>query len=90
MGRRKKFNRLHETQCRVCPTIFEAVRDDARYCSPKCRQAISRAQRAAASGTDTRALKVNNKTVCAECGIARDGRAKKCPVCRSTKTKTAK
>lgn len=90
MARRKKLHRLHECQCRVCPVVFEAVRDDARYCSPKCRQAISRARRAGEKVRPHVALKANGKVQCVECGIKRDGRVKKCPTCASTKSRKVK
>lgn len=34
-----------EVECRVCGNVFEADRYHARYCSPRCRQRVSRAMR---------------------------------------------
>lgn len=90
MARRKKMNRHHQCQCRVCHVVFEAVRDDARYCSPKCRQRISRFVRAAAKPKARPVLNANGKVECSECGIRRDGRVKKCPTCHSPKCRKVK
>jgi endogenous inhibitor of DNA gyrase (YacG/DUF329 family) len=35
----------HEIECRICCKIFEASRSHARYCSPRCRQVVSRLMR---------------------------------------------
>lgn len=32
-------------ECRICGKIFEASRAHARYCSPRCRQVVSRLMR---------------------------------------------
>jgi len=37
--------RVEERECYVCGERYEAKRDDSRYCSPRCRQKISRAMR---------------------------------------------
>lgn len=60
MGRKKKPNRFNEHECRVCGILFEAVRDDARYCGPTCRKKISRATLAQA-----KFQKAERKTVAA-------------------------
>lgn len=45
MGRKKKFHRRNEHECFVCRERFDAVRDDARFCSARCRQRSSRQTR---------------------------------------------
>lgn len=89
MPRSKKYNRVNEHECFVCSKTFEAVRDDARYCSVKCRQQISRAMRAIAS--TKRALNSSGPQVrCAKCGIDRAAEMPSCPVCKSKKKTVAK
>lgn len=46
MPRTKRTVRQSPTTCALCGTDFLAVRADARYCSTRCRQKISRAMRA--------------------------------------------
>lgn len=81
----------NEHQCRVCPNVFVAKRTDARYCSPKCRQAISRATRAQADSSQSMAsLKNDARVECSACGCGRDGRTRKCQICGSTQTRKVK
>jgi len=35
----------YSRSCKICGTVFQASRVDARYCSPKCRQISSRLMR---------------------------------------------
>jgi hypothetical protein len=36
---------LRQRSCTLCGSVFEAARVDARYCSARCRQRASRAER---------------------------------------------
>ncbi len=35
---------MHTPQCSECPTVFEASRSDARFCSEACRMVARRAR----------------------------------------------
>lgn len=48
MGRKARPQRVNEHECYSCSAPFDAVRNDARYCSPRCRQQMSRSMRAIA------------------------------------------
>lgn len=55
-------------ECMMCGVIFEAVRDDAKTCSMKCRQWASRVMR------KVRAEEAREKArkTCGGCGRARE------------------
>lgn len=45
MLKKATYKRRKEVQlkrCKICGLVFQCFRSDARYCSPMCRQAISR------------------------------------------------
>ena len=84
MPRSKRSVRHREHECHVCEKKFLAVRDDARYCSAKCRQVISRACKAlnATRVKNPKTFKVV-QVRCASCGISSDASLKRCAVCGS-------
>lgn len=83
---RKTRARVEEHECRCCGEAYEAKRRDARYCSPKCRQTMSRMLRAAGA---KRAKKVTPVTVpdlqCRDCGQPWPLIENQCWVCGSKK-----
>lgn len=83
MPRRKKANRVNEHQCYVCSARFEAVRDDARYCGPKCRKQISRAMHAIKAATSAMKKGPVKVLACGKCGAERVEQFKSCPLCGS-------
>ena len=82
MPRAKREQRHFLVRCSICPIMFEAVRRDARYCTPKCRQAISRALR-----TIKARHAVNRKNPhatgweCDACGSELPADTQRCAVC---------
>jgi len=91
MGRRKKVNRVNEHQCFVCSNTFEAVRDDARYCSAKCRKKISRAMALLNQIDPKHAKKKGKQWKCQNCQSPCADRAELCAVCqREIEARTAR
>lgn len=84
MPRAKRVQRQNETECRVCQIVFFAVRSDARYCGPTCRQKVSRAVRAAMSGGFRRGRKIDTHTSSRQnCGSVSQINAAACFVCET-------
>lgn len=82
MPRTKRKIRDNEHECRACGKVFIAVRCDARYCGPTCRQKISRAMRAAATMQVRRGRKVDADWVeCRNCGTLSQINAVGCFAC---------
>ena len=93
MGRNGGQQRQNEFQCRnpKCGAIFDAGREDAKYCSPACRQVMSRAMRALFEHQkNATVLNADGKTECLSCGSKRNGLSRTCPVCGSKRHRRAK
>ncbi len=56
-GRRRVYIRW----CEHCPRSFESIRSDARYCSARCRQAVSRERRGKAALAAILGMQAQNK-----------------------------
>ncbi len=88
---RTKKARVDQHECALCGKLFDAKRDDAQYCGPRCRQRVSREARARLNQSSSRARKVDVKTKsCRQCGVLSPINAPACCACGVTFTNTKK
>ena len=82
MPRRKRAQRVNEHECRACGERFYAVRFDAKYCGPACRQAVTRLRRDLEHAQVVRLVTTARDVVtCSKCNVTRSGGEMPCFTC---------
>jgi len=82
MPRKARAERYQQHECIQCEALFDAVRDDAKTCSARCRVAFNRDKKAAARSNQARKATLSIVLKCAGCGNEYDVfKTHKCPVC---------
>lgn len=82
MPRRKREERYLGLQCVQCDVIFDAVREDAKTCSARCRVAFNRDKKAAAKMNARRNATLSIVLKCKNCATMYDVmKTLKCDTC---------